>query len=530
MTAVETVDVVVIGSGFGGAIPAYHLAAGGAKVLILERGPYIPTEQFQHDWKFGTFNKVMEFVVGTGMSALAGNCVGGGSVHYYAVSLRAPSFVFERGGGRMWPRAIRRAALDPWYERAEESLPVTLLDWKDVSYAGGVFAAACDNAGRTCQPVPVAVDTAKCVNCGWMVGGCRFGAKRSMILNYLPAAEAHGAVLRPDSEVQSLAKARTPGYRYRVNYGDGAAVEAKVVIVAAGAMATPVLLKRSAWALGGMPRAVGRHFSGNGDLLTVAAMDEERIRTVLGLERAPGVAYEGYPIGKSITTQSMDHLDPAKPEFTRFSVQQCYNLPIINALANESDWFGVEKKMLRRSWPSWLGTLAMYEDDNEGVFDGPLPPTGAYLKLATGLGLSPLRYRRNANSERAHAAVLTELRAILEKDGLGRVMPLAENLIGEVTAHPLASARIGDDPATSACDDTHQLRGHEGIYVTDGSAVPGALCVNPSLTISALAERAVPYIMRQLRADGVEVTYGAPAPSGETAGRRGTLPLARRVL
>ncbi|MFI6320179.1 FAD-dependent oxidoreductase [Nonomuraea sp. NPDC050556] len=528
MKTAELTDVLVIGSGFGGAIPAYHLAAGGAKVLILERGPQISSAGFEQDWKHGTWTRVLDLVKGDGMTALAGNCVGGGSVHYYAVSLRAPSFTFERGGGRMWPRSIRRATLDPWYERAEESLPVTLLDWKEVSYAGGLFAAACRNAGRTCQPVPVAVDTEACVNCGWMVGGCHFGAKRSMILNYLPAAQAHGAVLRPLCEVQRLSRAQTPGYRYRAHYG-AEVVEAKVVIVAAGAMATPVLLRRSAFGLGGMPGAVGRYFSGNGDLLTVTQMDEGRIADVLGLEREPGIAYQAYPIGKSITTQSLDHTDPRKPEFTRFSIQQCYNTPLTNMLAEGPSWFGVGKKQARREWRSWLGTLAMYEDDNEGVF-GLLPPTGAYLKLADGLGLSPLRYRRSANSERARSLVLAELRAILEKDGLGRVMPFTEDLIGEVTAHPLASARIGDDPATSACDEGHRLRGHEGLFVTDGSAVPGALCVNPSLTISALAERAVPYIVRQLRDDGVAVTYGAPAPGGATSGRRATLELAERVI
>ncbi len=75
-------------------------------------------------------------------------------------------------------------------------------------------------------------------------------------------------------------------------------------------------------------------------------------------------------------------------------------------------------------------------------------------------------------------------------------MPWTNDVVGAYTVHPLASCRIGDDPATSALDDRHELRDHPGIFVTDGSAVPGGLTVNPALTIAALAERAMPGIVR----------------------------------
>ena len=102
------------------------------------------------------------------------------------------------------------------------------------------------------------------------------------------------------------------------------------------------------------------------------------------------------------------------------------------------------------------------------------------------------------------------------------------DLVGAYTVHPLASWRIGDDAATSALDDRHELRGHPGIFVTDGSAVPGALTVNPALTIAALAERAVPAIVAEAARRGVAVRYGAPGPAGETSGRRGTAALLAR--
>ncbi|MFC9614972.1 GMC family oxidoreductase N-terminal domain-containing protein [Streptomyces sp. NPDC056721] len=530
MSITERTDVLVIGSGFGGAIPAYHLAAGGAKVVILERGPHLTAPDFTHDLRLGSYTRIVDLVQGDGITVVAGNCVGGSSVVYFAASLRAPGFVFDRRGSlghRLWPSTLTRAALDPWYDRVEEALPVAEQSWDQVPYPGGLFAAACARAGRTCNPVPVAVDLARCTNCNWMLNGCHFDAKRSMLLNYLPAATAHGAEIRPLHEVQTIAPATTPGYRYRVSYtqldaGDYrlpvgvGAIEAKTVVLAAGALATPVLLQRSAPLLGGVPQAVGRYFSGNGDRVSIADVDEGKVRDLLGLERASGIPYQGFPIGKPIGSMSYDGLDAATAEFTRFSLQQIYFPGITDLLAQATDtpatsWFGVRKKEMRARWPSWLSVLAMTEDDNEGVF-GPPPPTGSSTRVATSLCLSTLSYRPTANTLRGWAAADAEARAVLERDGLARIRPWSENAAGSVSAHPLASCRMGDDPATSALDERGELRGHPGLFVTDGSAVPTSLCVNPSLTIAALAERACPGIVESTAEAGVRARYGAPTP------------------
>jgi choline dehydrogenase-like flavoprotein len=525
----ETTDVLVIGSGFGGAIPAYHLAAGGARVTVLERGPRLAADDFAHSMRLGTYNRIVDVIQGDGISVVAGNCVGGGSVVYFAASLRAPSFAFERSGGtgrRIWPAAITRAGLDPWYERVEEALPVARTGWQDVSYAGGVLAAACHRAGHTCNPVPVAVDTGRCTNCNWMLSGCRFDAKRSMLLNYLPAAEAHGAVIRPLHEVQLLGPSTESGYRYAVAYtvldpddytctAQAGVIHAKVVVLAAGAVGSPVVLQRSALTLGGIPSAVGRYFSGNGDHVSVADVDEDKVRTLLGLSRPDGVAYEGLPIGRPITAATYDYLDPASPEYSRFTLQQIYFPPLTNLLARSAaspDWFGAAKREMRARWTSWLTLLAMTEDDNEGTFGLP-PLTGGFTRLAPGLGEGTMSFHPTARTRGAWNTADSALRAILEKDGLAQVRPWSESVAAVVTAHPIGSVRIGDDPATSALTDTHELRGHPGLFVTDGSAVPASLTVNPSLTIAALAERAVPSVVASAQRAGVAVTYGAPLPT-----------------
>jgi choline dehydrogenase-like flavoprotein len=531
MSSVEHTDVLVVGTGFGGSIPAYNLAAGGARVVMLERGPELGAADFTQSLELGTYTRIVDLIQGNGIQVVAGNCVGGSSVVYFAASLRAPTFVFERRGSaahRLWPSALSRSTLDPWYDRVEATLPVAQQGWDDVPYAGGVWAAACANAGHTCNPVPVAVDLDRCTNCNWMLNGCRFDAKRSMLLNYLPAARAHGAEVRPLHEVQSIGKALTPGYRYRVDYtvldaddyrvpvGLGT-IEAKIVVMAAGTMGTPVILRRSRLGLGAIPSAVGRYFSPNGDRVSMAVLDERRVRDVLGLEREPGTAYEAFPIGKPIGSMSYDYLDGARPEFERFGLQQIYFPAITNILPEDGtsaapDWFGVDKKLLARRWRSWLTLLALTEDDNEGAW-GVLPPTGNFVRIASSAVISSLTYRPNEHTLRGFAASDAAIRSIIEKDGLGEHL----DWVGGqpvLSAHPLGSCRLGDDPATSALGADHQLRGFPGLYVTDGSAVPTSLTVNPSLTIAALAERASPFIARAARAAGIHVVGDVPPPGG----------------
>ncbi|WP_369268647.1 GMC family oxidoreductase N-terminal domain-containing protein [Streptomyces sp. R11] len=528
--SVETTDILVVGSGFGGAIPAYYLAAGGARVTILERGPRLAANDFTHSLRLGTYNRIVDVIRGDGVTVVAGNCVGGGSVVYFAASLRAPAFVFERRGSlgrRIWPASLTRAALDPWYDRVEGTLPVTRTDWPDVSYAGGVLAAACARTGHTCNPVPVAVDINRCTNCNWMLSGCRFDAKRSLLLNYLPAAEAHGATIRPLHEAQTVGPSPIPDYRYTVTYTildpddytctlQTGTIHAKLVVLAAGAIGTPVILQRSAILLGGVHAAVGRYFSGNGDRVSVAEIDESKLHLLLGLSRSDGIPYEGLPIGRPITAATYDYLDAAAPEYSRFMLQQIYFPPATNILSQSVDpphWFGIPGRRLRARWKSWLTMLAMTEDDNEGFFHAVPPITGSFTRLAPGLGLGTMTYRPTARTRDGWQQADTALRAILERDGLARVNPWHEDVAATVTAHPISSARMGDSPETSALTDTNELRGHPGLFVTDGSAIPTSLTVNPSLTIAALAERAAPAITNRAAQADIPIRHGAPPPT-----------------
>jgi hypothetical protein len=247
----------------------------------------------------------------------------------------------------------------------------------------------------------------------------------------------------------------------------------------------------------------------------MALMDEGKLGSVLGLRREPGTAYEAFHIGKPIGSMSYDYLNAARPEFERFGLQQIYFPSITNILPEDGtpaqpQWFGVDKKWLTKRWRSWLTLLALTEDDNEGFFGAP-PPTGNFVRAAPTAVVTTLQYHANASTRRGWASSDRAIRTIVEKDGIGRHL----SWVGgqpTLTAHPLASCRMGDDPATSALTAEHELRGSPGLFVTDGSAVPTALTVNPSLTIAALAERASVAIARRATDVGVALRSGVPGP------------------
>ena len=160
----------------------------------------------------------------------------------------------------------------------------------------------------------------------------------------------------------------------------------------------------------------------------------------------------------------------------------------------------------------------MTEDANEGVF-GPPPPSGNFIRASVAAGLGQLSYPTAPETRQGWDASDAAVKAIVEKDGLAQHL-LWKGGGNGYSAHPLSTCRMGDDPATSALDDQHELRGHPGLFVTDGSAVPTSLCVNPSLTIAALAERASTLLLRRGSELGLTLRARVPPPGRTDAVRR----------
>src|SRR3954453_8273627 len=230
--ASERVDVCIVGSGFGGAITAYRLAelyraagADGSSILMLERGKRFGHTDFKQSMHIDHLSDVYLLIQGQGAQVVTANVVGGGSNLYLAASLRSPSETFERrdrraGDGperRMWPAAISRRSLNPYYARAEAGLRVKRPKWREVSNSGAMWSAHLGSAGHTCDRVPLAIDEGRCVDAKWCHTGCVFGAKNSLITNYIPSAERLGGQVRPEVEVQRVRQSSARPYRYVVS-------------------------------------------------------------------------------------------------------------------------------------------------------------------------------------------------------------------------------------------------------------------------------------------------------------------------
>jgi enediyne biosynthesis protein E9 len=520
----EQVDVVIVGSGFGGSISAFRLAelyrAAGAdprRIVVLERGRRHKHTDFRQSMDIDHLSDVYNLIQGNGAQVVTANAVGGGSNLYLAASLRAPTETFERrdrrpGDGparRMWPDPISRRTLDPFYRRVELGLRVNRPTWAQVSKSGGLWAATLRAAGHTCDRVPVAISPKRCVNAKWCHTGCIFGAKNSLITNYLPSAERLGVQIRPDLRVDSVRQSQARPYRYVVSAsaldnegpsptrqpsGQTVELECKVLILAAGAMATPPILMRSRNDLPALSDQVGKNLGVNGDHIAAIEYDPARVRDVLGLP-----PYHHFYEGKPITTMSYDWWVGRRDnrfDGTRFNLQEIFLSSLTNFLYDDGrdppgdpSWWGLQKKRAIANWANRIELLAMVEDTHDGQFYAVPPQGGGAVKPNAGpVEVGLFNYGLSEQSIAVREAANAAMKGVAERRGLGRFMKLTETQ-GAYASHPLGGCRMAASPDLGAVDHTGAVFGYEGLYCIDSSIIPTSLGVNPSLTIAAVSER-----------------------------------------
>ena len=523
----ERVDVCIVGSGFGGSISAWRLAelyeAAGvdpSRILVLERGRRYKHTEFRQSMSVDNLAGIYELIQSTGGSGaqvVVANAVGGGSNLYLAASLRAPSETFERRDHnpddgpdrRMWPAPISRGTLDPFYARAEAGLRVSRPSWDQVSKSGGLWAATLAAAGHSCDRVPLAIDAERCVNAKWCHTGCIFGAKNVVTTNYLASAEQAGVRVRPSRQVELVRRSlpNSSGYRYVLSASvidnDGPSptrqptgtieeIECKVLIVAAGAMGTPPLLLRSRAALPSLSDRVGKHLGVNGDHVAGVEYDPAKARALLG-----GQAYGQFYKGRPITTMTYDFWTGRgdhRFDGTRFTLQEIFLSTLTNFLYDDGrpgdpSWFGLDKKRSISTWNDHIELLAMVEDTNDGEFTLPPPDGGAVRPNAGPIGVGLFNYTFSDESQRVRDAANAAMRQVVERGGLARFLALGESR-GAYCAHPLGGCRMAESKDLGVVDHTCEAFDNEGLFCIDSSAIPTSLGVNPSLTISAVSERA----------------------------------------
>jgi cholesterol oxidase len=520
----DAYDAVVVGSGFGGGISACRLAIEGWRVCVLERGRRFAPEDFitepieaptllWHHWL--NPGGIFDLRLFKDIAVLTAAGVGGGSLVYANVQLRAHPEVFESG----WPAGIDRTSLDPYYERVESVLePVPVPSDIDLPRRRA-FRAMAAAGGQVSEALPIAVHfggdrnhpfsgapqggctcTARCDI------GCPKRAKNTIDLTYLARAERDGAHVRPHCEVRKLHPPPTPGGRWRVEYRglgdtDDGTVEAPVVILCAGTLGSTRLLLRNRRRLPGLSRALGTRFSGNGDALG-AAFDPTRA----------GVTDAHTDFGPVMTTR-IDYWNQHRFMVADGALPPGFTF-LIKILRGEAGLVGWRKHLLLRL--KWLAVQLGFSDRlvtprtvKLDLDDDPITNSLVFLMLgqdaADGrMRLTPLFRQFDVQwSGRGSARLVEAMKRTTDELGAAAeaepFFALGAGPFGkDITVHPLGGCPMADDPAAGLVDSYGRVHGHPGLLVSDGSIVPTALGVNPSETIGALAERNV----EQLIADG----------------------------
>ena len=543
-------DVIVVSSGYGGAITAARLANAPLnpklKVCLLERG---------QEWPIGSFPDTIEHVVEqtynptlnplglyqvdvhTSIVVLAGSGLGGTSLMNANAAIRPAPECFDN-----WPAAIRQAAQIPegnagslwnYYRRAENMLGVghhpnglqlrkiQALQNRATELGKKVellnIAVNFDQEGPVFTRDGKSVMRRKCINCGDCMTGCNVGAKNTVYMNYLPLAKLRGAQIFTQTTVRHVEKSDDGTWAVNVRRhenrfeSEDAIFFARNVILAAGTLgSTQILLQSQAKGLSLAPR-IGSRFGGNGDFFG-AAYNSDHVTNNVGWGNHPGDPFDrdGGP-GPSIVGLVRYKTNASFGQ--RFNIE---DLTVPRAYRNFLALVG------RTSPVSRTGTENLHAQQQRREKDAlHADPNGALN--------SSMMYLCMAHDDSAGRLYLHGDELRIDWPGAGRepifneinrecfahAKSLGASLIENaswllspwktlVTAHPLGGCPMGEDGSHGVVDhlgrvfrnDTEAV--HDGLYVADGSIIRSALEVNPFLTISALTERIAENIVASL--------------------------------
>lgn len=512
-------DVVIIGSGFGGSVAALRLTEKGYRVAVVEAGRRYDERTFpKTSWRVNKFvwaprlglKGLQRIHVLKDIIVLAASGVGGGSL-IYANTLYVPPKKFFQD--KAWAHITDWAQeLAPYYDQASRMLGVTQNP--TMTPSDEIMKAVADDmgVGHTFTLTPVGVYFGEgpgvespdpffggagpvrtgCSECGECMTGCRHNAKNTLPKNYLGLAEKNGAVVYPLTTVTTLRP--LPGGGYAVDTERTGALPGRgrrtltagQVIVAAGTYNTQKLLHRMKddGHLHRLSPALGRLSRSNSESI-LGAMSDDR-----SYDFTRGVA-----ITSSFYPDPDTHIEPVR--YGKGS-----NLMGLLATIMTDEEPGVPR------WKTWARTAVSKPGDLAKIFTHlrgwsersvislVMQPVDNSLTLFTKKGLFG---RRKLTSKQGEGepnptwipAGNEVTRRVAKKIGGIAGGNLGDVISAPMTAHFVGGAPISDSPEAGVIDPYHRVWGYDGLHVTDGAAVTANLGVNPSLTITAQAERAL---------------------------------------
>jgi cholesterol oxidase len=513
-------DVVVVGSGFGGGVTACRMAEQGLRVCVLERGrrfspgdfPDRPEQAPLALWH-PVLNPggILDLRLMRDLSVLTAAGVGGGSLVYANVQLRAPADVFEE---QSWPDVITRTELDPYYDRTEEALDPQETPADPALPKIRAFDAMAEHAGRTPERLPLAVHFGEsrrhpfsgvfqqgCQNLGRCDAGCPVLAKNTVDITYLARAEAHGAEVYPLREVLRIDPPGGAGGTWRVGFRDlqyriDGSVEAPLLVLAAGTLGSSRLLLKNQGRLGRLSPALGSRFSGNGDALALAidpsAQGVTGARTWDGPSMTSRIDYtaeRGFMVADGGLPENFGGVLAALREVNALTGLGRVVLHVKNAATR----FGLtDRHVTHRNAklrdPEPIGDSLVFLMLGRDAADG-------QMRLTPLFRCFDIRWRRS-DSAKLFDGMREVAGELARAAGAKSFFALDAGPLGKfITVHPLGGCPMSDDPARGVTDHQGRVHGYDGLYVLDGSIVPTALGVNPSKTIAALAERGVQHLL-----------------------------------
>lgn len=469
-------DVCVIGSGAGGAIVAKELAEEGLDVVVLEAGAYHTTDEFHarpHEALAGLYADAGQFTTIGNPPIPLPHCraVGGTTLINSGTCFRTPEAVLNSWASDYGLR-IDAAGLDPFFRRVERIVNVVQVS---PEVAGRNAAIARRGAERLGWSGDYIFRNARgCVGSGVCAFGCPTSAKQHTGITYMAAAWNAGAETYTNTRAVRVLMRGGHATGVRAVTGGGATlnVEARLVIVACGTLATPRLLAASG--LGGSSGELGRNLSIHPAGAAVALMDEE-VRMWEGVPQSyfvdefasEGVILEGIAGPPEYLASSL----PLTGEQQREVMLQAERVAQFGLMVSDRSRGRVSSLAGR--------TVVSYSLCREDV-------------TAVQRGLELLVRLFAAAGAREVVLPLAELpRVPATEAGAARVAaarPRATSL-KLLGFHPLGTARAHAQPRGGVVDGDLRVHGVDGVYVADGSVVPTPLGVNPQITIMALATR-----------------------------------------